>query len=63
VRVENIPSPEDHVEEVLRRIKKEHMVKAYRINEWSDHIDFLEKLAVKTGKLNRVCVLILKYMI
>lgn len=55
VRVENIPSPEDHVEEVLRRIKKEHIIKTYKINEWSDHIDFLEKLAVKTGKLNRVC--------
>jgi nuclear GTP-binding protein len=54
VRVENIPSPEDHVEEVLRRIKKEHVIKTYKINEWTDHIDFLEKLAVKTGKLNRV---------
>ena len=30
VRVENIPAPEDHVEEVLRRIKKEHIVKTYK---------------------------------
>ena len=53
VRVENIPSPEDHVEEVLRRVKKEFVERTYKIQEWTDHIDFLEKLATKTGKLNR----------
>ena len=53
VRVENIPTPEDHVEEVLKRVKKEFVERTYKIQEWSDHIDFLEKLATKTGKLNR----------
>lgn len=54
VRVENIPSPEDHVEEVLRRVKKEYIQRTYKMPEWTDHYDFLEKLAIKTGKLNRV---------
>ena len=54
VRVENVPSPEDHIEEVLKRIKKEHIQRTYQIHEWTDHEDFLEKLAIKTGKLNRV---------
>lgn len=53
VRVENIPSPEDHVEEVLKRVKKEYIQRTYKIYEWDDHVDFLEKLAMKTGKLNK----------
>ena len=54
VRVENIPAPEDHTEEVLKRVKKEHVQKTYKISDWADYTDFLEKLATKTGKLNRV---------
>lgn len=54
VRVENIPAPEDYCEEVLRRVKKEYIQRNYKIFEWTDHIDFLEKLALKTGKLNKV---------
>jgi nuclear GTP-binding protein len=53
IRVENIPTPEDHVEEVLRRVKKDHIQRTYRLFDWGDHIDFLEKLAAKTGKLNK----------
>lgn len=54
VRVENIPAPEDYCEEVLNRVKKEFIQRTYKIYEWTDHIDFLEKLALKTGKLNKV---------
>jgi nuclear GTP-binding protein len=54
VRVENIPAPEDHIEEVLRLVKKEYVQRTYRIADWTDHLDFLEKLANKTGKINRV---------
>lgn len=54
VRVENIPAPEDHADEVLKRVKKEHVQKTYKISDWTDYTDFLEKLATKTGKLNRV---------
>jgi nuclear GTP-binding protein len=55
IRVENVPNPEDHIEEVLKRVKKEYLHRTYGITEWNDHEDFLEKLAAKTGKLLRVC--------
>jgi nuclear GTP-binding protein len=54
IRVENVPAPEDHVDEVLKRVKKEYITRTYGITEWTDHEDFLEKLATKTGKLNKV---------
>jgi nuclear GTP-binding protein len=53
VRVENIPSPEDHIEEVVKRVKKEHVQRTYKITDWDDHVDFLEKLSNRTGKLNK----------
>ncbi|XP_058830405.1 nucleolar GTP-binding protein 2 [Topomyia yanbarensis] len=51
VRVELVSNPEDYIEDVLRRVRKEYMVKTYGISEWSSHIDFLEQVARKTGKL------------
>uniref|UniRef100_A0A2M4CRP0 Nucleolar GTP-binding protein 2 n=1 Tax=Anopheles darlingi TaxID=43151 RepID=A0A2M4CRP0_ANODA len=51
VRVELINNPEDYIEEVLKRIRKEYVVKTYGVSEWTDHIDFLEQIARKTGKL------------
>jgi nuclear GTP-binding protein len=59
IRVENVPAPEDHVEEVLNRVKKEYIVRNYGIPDWKDHEDFLEKLAAKTGKLLKVIRLII----
>ena len=57
VRVENIPAPEDHIDEVLKRVKREYVQRTYKMTDWVDHIDFLEKLAVKTGKLNKVVII------
>lgn len=51
VRVELVQSPEDYIASVLERVKPEYIRKTYKINEWSDHIDFLEKLARRSGKL------------
>jgi ribosome biogenesis GTPase A len=53
VRVEHLSAPEDHVKEVLERAKKEYITRTYNLGDWSkdDHVDFLEKLAVKSGKL------------
>lgn len=51
VRVENISDPEDHIEHVLKRVKKEYLIKVYKVNEWADHLDFLTKIAHSTGKL------------
>ena len=51
VRVEYIKNPEDHVQTVLDRAKKEYIVRTYGIDQWSSHEDFLEKLSFKAGKL------------
>ncbi|XP_052861788.1 nucleolar GTP-binding protein 2 [Anopheles cruzii] len=51
VRVELVNNPEDYIEEVLRRIRKEYVVKTYGLTEWEDHVDFLEQIARKMGKL------------
>lgn len=51
VRVELINNPEDYIETVLQRVKPEYIKKTYKIEDWEDHIDFLEKLARRSGKL------------
>ncbi|KAI4504612.1 hypothetical protein M0802_000162 [Mischocyttarus mexicanus] len=51
VRVELVQNPEDYVSTVLERVKAEYLRKTYKIEGWTDHIDFLEKLAHKSGKL------------
>lgn len=51
VRVELVTNPEDYVEHVLKRVRREYMVKTYGISEYEDHVDFLEKIAKKSGKL------------
>lgn len=51
VRVENVQTPEDHIPEVLNRVKTEYLQKTYKVDPWSDAIDFLEKYAKRSGKL------------
>lgn len=51
VRVELVTNPEDYVEDVLKRIRKEYLAKTYNITEYENHVDFLEQLAKKMGKL------------
>lgn len=51
VRVELVTNPEDYVEDVLKRIRKEYLAKTYNVTEYENHIDFLEQLAKKMGKL------------
>ena len=51
VRVELVTNPEDYVEEVLKRVRKEYLVKTYNIIDYANHIEFLEQLAKKMGKL------------
>ncbi|KAM6335156.1 nucleolar GTP-binding protein 2 isoform 2-T2 [Alca torda] len=51
VQVEKIKSPEDHISAVLERAKPEYIRKTYKVDNWKDTEDFLEKLACRTGKL------------
>ncbi|XP_067000782.1 uncharacterized protein Ns2 [Anabrus simplex] len=51
VRVEMIQNPEDYIPFVLERVKKEYMIKTYKVDGWETAQEFLEKLAARTGKL------------
>ncbi|CAH2091024.1 unnamed protein product [Euphydryas editha] len=51
VRVELVQNPEDYIEEVIKRVRKEYLIKTYKVDGWTTATDFLEKLAARTGKL------------
>jgi nuclear GTP-binding protein len=51
VRVTNLPDASEHIGEVLKRVKKEHLVRAYKIKKWEDDNDFLVQLCKLSGKL------------
>lgn len=52
VRVENVEHPEQYIPAVLKRVKKHHMARTYGLSDWNnDHIQFLETLARKGGRL------------
>ncbi|CAB3220076.1 unnamed protein product [Arctia plantaginis] len=51
VRVELIQNPEDYIEEVIKRVRKEYLVKTYKVDAWDTATEFLEKLAFRSGKL------------
>jgi nuclear GTP-binding protein len=51
VRAEKLKAPDDFVEAILTRVNKEYIQRQYTISEWTDHIDFLSKLALLKGKL------------
>lgn len=51
VRVENLKEPSEHIGEVLKRVKKDYIVKTYKIEDWKDVDDFLEQFCRKSGRL------------
>ncbi|CAG9793947.1 unnamed protein product [Diatraea saccharalis] len=51
VRVELVQNPDDYIEEVIKRVRKEYLIKTYKIDGWETATEFLEKLAARTGKL------------
>ncbi|KAI3918373.1 hypothetical protein MKX01_041693 [Papaver californicum] len=51
VRATNLEDATEHIEEVLKRVKKEHLQRAYKINDWVDQDDFLTQLCRISGKL------------
>lgn len=53
VRVTNLHDATEHIGEVLQRVKKEHLTRAYKIKEWEDENDFLVQLCKLSGKLLR----------
>ncbi|KAM0896407.1 hypothetical protein ACQ4PT_023223 [Festuca glaucescens] len=51
VRVTNLDDASEHIGEVLRRVKKENLQRAYKIQQWADNNDFLVQLSKSSGKL------------
>lgn len=51
VRVTNLEDAAEHIGEVLSRVKKEHLKRAYKILDWTDDNDFLSQLCKSYGKL------------
>lgn len=41
VRVTNLPDASEHIGEVLKRVKKEHLKRAYKITDWLAFLFFL----------------------
>lgn len=51
VRVENVEHPEQYIPAVLKKVKLHHMERTYELKGWKDHIEFLELMARKSGRL------------
>ena len=51
VRVENVDNPEQYIPAVLNKVKLHHMERTYELKGWKDHMEFLEMLARKGGRL------------
>ncbi|KAK1266508.1 hypothetical protein QJS04_geneDACA000498 [Acorus gramineus] len=51
VRVTNLEDASEHIGEVLKRVKKEHLQRAYKVQDWADDNDFLVQLCKLSGKL------------
>jgi nuclear GTP-binding protein len=50
-RVEMVENPEQYIPAVLAKVKPHHMERTYELKGWKNHIEFLELLARKGGRL------------
>jgi nuclear GTP-binding protein len=51
VRVENVENPEQYIPAVLAKTKPQHIERTYQLKGYKNHIEFLELLARKGGRL------------
>ncbi|CZT10920.1 related to GTP-binding protein [Rhynchosporium agropyri] len=51
VRVENVENPEQYIPAVLSKTKPQHIERTYQLKGYTNHIEFLELLARKGGRL------------
>ncbi|KAB5584843.1 NUC091 domain-containing protein [Coniochaeta sp. 2T2.1] len=51
VRMENVENPEQYIPAVLKKCKKHHVERTYELTGWDTHVQFLELLARKGGRL------------
>lgn len=58
VRAERLENPEDFINPILDVVKREHVAAQYGLpkdgtDTWKDHLDLLEKIATKAGRLKK----------
>ncbi len=53
IRAEKVQEPLEHIPGILAKAKKEYLQKLYKIQDWTDHEDFIAQLAVMYGKLKK----------
>ncbi|KAJ1919470.1 GTPase required for pre-60S ribosomal subunit nuclear export and maturation [Mycoemilia scoparia] len=53
IRIENLNNPEDYIQSVLDRVRKEYVQRTYNVDHWEDSEEFLTEVAKATGKLNK----------
>ena len=51
IRVENLTQPEQHIPVLMERVHTPYLQQTYGITSWEDSNDFLEQLAMKSGRL------------
>ncbi|KAK4304969.1 hypothetical protein Pmani_023112 [Petrolisthes manimaculis] len=51
VRTEYLKTPSDFIAPVLERVKREYIIKTYRVDNWSTPEEFMEQVARRSGKL------------
>ena len=51
VRVENVENPEQYIAAVLNKTRSQHIERTYGITGYDTHLQFLEALARKSGRL------------
>ena len=51
VRVEHVEQPAQYIPAVLSKAKKHHVERTYELGGWTTHVEFLELLARKAGRL------------
>lgn len=53
IRSERLTNPCDFIDAILDRVKEEHIKKMYNVEKWTDSADFLQQLALATGRLGK----------
>ncbi|KAJ8105557.1 hypothetical protein ONZ43_g7383 [Nemania bipapillata] len=51
VRIEKVENPEQYIQPMMEKVKRQHLERTYEISNWKDHHEFLEILGRKGGRL------------
>lgn len=51
VRIEKVENPEQYIQPMMEKVKRQHLERTYEISNWKNHHEFLEMLGRKGGRL------------